>query len=53
MKRYIKQIISIFMLVAMFVGLTGCGVVNSARRNTTNWLRWCRACSPRRPIFSW
>ena len=29
MKRYIKQIISIFMMVAMFVGLTGCGVVKS------------------------
>ena len=29
MKRYIKQIISSFMVVAMFIGLTGCGVVNS------------------------
>ncbi len=29
MKRFIRQIISIFMVGAMFVGLTGCGVVNS------------------------
>ena len=29
MKHYIKQIISIFVMVAVFVGLTGCGVVNS------------------------
>jgi hypothetical protein len=29
MKRYIKQIIPIFMMVAMLVGLTGCGVVKS------------------------
>ncbi len=29
MKRYIKQIISIFVMVAVFVGLTGCGIVNS------------------------
>ena len=29
MKRTIKQILSIFILVAMFVGLTSCGIVNS------------------------
>lgn len=29
MKRYMKQIISIFMPLAMLVGLTGCGVVKS------------------------
>src|SRR5512145_264958 len=29
MKHYIKQIIPIFMMVAMLVGLTGCGVVKS------------------------
>ena len=29
MKSYIKRIFSIFMMVAMFVGLTGCGIVNS------------------------
>lgn len=29
MKRSIKQIISIFAMIAVFVGLTGCGVVNS------------------------
>ena len=29
MKRYIKQIIPIFVVVAMLAGLTGCGIVNS------------------------
>ena len=29
MKRSIKQMIIIFMVIAVFVGLTGCGVVNS------------------------
>ena len=29
MKRYIKQIISIFVMVVVFFGLTGCGVVDS------------------------
>jgi hypothetical protein len=29
MKRYIKQIVSIFLVGAVFVGLTGCGVVSS------------------------
>ena len=29
MKRYTKQIVSIFVVVAMLVGLTGCGIVSS------------------------